>query len=116
MLMNFSRHGFSKECHLEIFLNGLYNTIRIWVDKGDGIISFYQRSVDEAYYLLEDMAEYDHWNWTCSRNNQDWESNSIIMEPQFDTQLQDKIAALNEVFTQGIEMMIKTREESFATA
>ena len=60
------------------------------------------------------MVEYDHWNWTCSRNNQDWESNSNIMEPRFDTQLQDQIAVLNEIFAQDIEMI--TQEESFANA
>ena len=31
------------------------------------------------------------------------------------TQLQDKIAALNDVFAQGIEMMTKIQEESYAT-
>ena len=81
LLMDFPHHDFSKGCQLEIFLNDLCNTTRIWVEKGDGIISFYQRIVGEAYYLGEDMAEYDHWNWTCSRNKQGWESNSNIMEP-----------------------------------
>ena len=56
LLMNFPHNGFSKECQLEIILNGLCNTTRIWVKKGDGIISFYQRSIDEAYYLLEGMV------------------------------------------------------------
>ena len=84
--------------------------------KGNCIIFFYQRFIDEAYYLLEDMAEYDHWNWTYSRNNQDWGSNSNIIEPQFDTQLQDQVATLNEVFVQGIEMLRKIQEESFANA
>ena len=37
------------------------------------------------------------------------------MEPRFDTQIQYKIVALNEVFIQGIEMMTKIQEESFAT-
>ena len=37
------------------------------------------------------------------------------MESRFDTQLQDKIATLNEIFVQGIEMMTKLREESFTT-
>ena len=60
------------------------------------------------------MAEYDRWNWTCSRNNQGWGSNSNIMKPQFDTQLQDQLAALNEVFVQGIEIMRQIQEESFA--
>ena len=60
LLMNFPYHGLSKEYQLEIFLNDLCNTTKIWVERGDGIIPFYQRSVDEAYYLLEDMAEYDH--------------------------------------------------------
>ena len=60
LLMNFPHHGFTKECQLEIFLNDLCNITRIWVEKGDGIISFYQRSVDEAYYFWEDMARYDH--------------------------------------------------------
>ena len=58
--LNFPYHGLSKEWQLEIFLKGLCNNTRTWVEKGDGIIPFYQRSVDEAYYLLEDMAEYDY--------------------------------------------------------
>ena len=79
--MKFAYHGFSNEYQLEIFLNALSKSTRIWVEKGNGIIYFYQRSVDEAYYLLDDMTEFDHWNWTCSRNNQGWESNSNILEP-----------------------------------
>ena len=62
------------------------------------------------------MAKYDHWKWTSSRNNQGWGSNSSIREPQFDTQLQDQLAALNEVFVQGIEMIRQIQEESFANA
>ena len=39
-----------------------------------------------------------------------------ILWSQFDTQLQDQFAALNEVFAQDIEMMRKIQEESFANA
>ena len=56
-----------------------------WVERGDGIIYFYQRSVDEAYYLLEDMVEYDQWKWTCSRRNQGWGNNFNSVEQQVDT-------------------------------
>ncbi|GMN47417.1 hypothetical protein TIFTF001_016590 [Ficus carica] len=37
----------------------------------DGPTSFYQRSIDEAYFMLAVIAEFDRWNWDCSRNNQD---------------------------------------------
>ena len=62
------------------------------------------------------MVEYDNWNWTFSRNNQGWGRNSNIIEPRFDTQLQDQLATLNEVFVQDVEMMRKIQEESFANA
>ena len=86
----------------------------MWVERGDGIISFYQRSVDEAYYLLEDMAEYDYWTWTCSRRNQGWGNN--IIEQQVDTRLHNQLMALNGIFIQDVEMMRQVQEESFATA
>ena len=114
LLINFPHDGFSMKCQLEIFLNSLCNNTRI--QKGKCIISFYQRSVDEAYYLLEDIAKYDHWKWTCSKNKQAWRSNSNIIEPRVDTQLQDQLVALNGLFVQGIEIMRQIQEESFANA
>ena len=38
------------------------------------------------------------------------------LEPWCDTQLQDQLAALNEIFVQGIEMTRKLQEESFVSA
>ena len=88
----------------------------MWVERGDGIISFYQRSFDEAYYLLEDMAEYDYWKWNYSKNNQSWGSNSNIIESRSDIQLQDQLVVLNDVFIQGVEMMRQVQEESSTNA
>ena len=88
----------------------------MWVERGDGIISFYQRSMDEAYYLLEDMAEYDHWKWTCSRRNQGWENNFNSVEQQVDTQLLDQLMALNKTFVQGVEIMSQVQEEFYKCA
>ena len=111
-----SYHSFSKECQLDIFLDALCSTTIIWIEKGDGTISLYQRSVDEAYYFLEHMAEYAHQNWPCSKNKQGWGSNSNFIEPRFDTQLLDQFATLNEIFVQGIEVMRKIQEKSFTNA
>ena len=85
LLTRFSSHGFSKECQLEVFRNGLCATARNWVERGDGTTTFYQLSVDEAYWMLEDMAEYDKWNWDCSMTNHGWEDNYNNVEPSFDT-------------------------------
>ena len=62
------------------------------------------------------MYDYWTWTWTCSRTNQGWENNFNIMEQQVDTQVQDQLMALNEIFVQGIEMMRQVKEESFANA
>ena len=113
--MNFPHHDFSKE-QLDIFLKGLCNTTRMWVERGDGIISFYQRFVDEAYYLLEDMAEYDYRTWTCSRRNQGWGNNFNIIEQLVDTRIQDQLMALNEIFVRGTGMMRQVQEESSVNA
>ena len=48
------------EWQLQIFLNGLCETTRYWVGNGDGTTSFYQQFVNEAYYMLEGMTDYDH--------------------------------------------------------
>ena len=117
LLINFPHHGFSKESQLEIFINSLRNTTRMWVEIGEGIISFYQKSMDEAYYLLEDMAEYDHWKWICSRRNQVWgnnfnRNNFNSVEQQVDTRLYDQLMTLNEIFIRGVEMMRPVQEKS----
>ena len=85
LLARFPYHGFSLECQLEVFLNGLCATTRDWVERGDGTTTFYQLSLDEAYWMLDDMAEYDKWSWDCSMTNHGWEDNSNNVEPSFDT-------------------------------
>ena len=61
------------------------------------------------------MVEYDHWKWNCSRNNQDWGSNSNIIKSRYDIQLQDQLVALNDVSIRGVEMMRQVQEKSFET-
>ena len=61
------------------------------------------------------MVEYDYWTWTCPRTNQGWEKNFSNMDQQVDTQLQDQLMTLNEIFVRGIEMM-RVQEESSANA
>ena len=85
LLIRFLNHDFSKECKIQIFLDDLCAITRHWVERGDGTTSFYQRSVDEAYLMLEDIAEFDCWNWDCLRSNQGWGNNSNILEPWYDT-------------------------------
>ena len=84
-----------KECQLQNFLSESCATIRTWVERGNGTASFYQLSVDEAYCLLEDMANYDNWSWNHSPNNQGWDESSSILEPWDDTQLHYAEASLD---------------------
>ena len=56
LLDKFPNHGFSLEEKLQVFLNGLSNDARNWVEQGDGTTSFYQQSIEEAYLMLEDMV------------------------------------------------------------
>ena len=60
------------------------------------------------------MIEYDYWTWTCPRRNKGWENNFSNMEQQVDTQLQDQLMALNEIFVRGVEIMRQVQEKSFA--
>ena len=85
MLIWFPNHGFSKECQIQIFLDGLSAIMRHWVERGNGTAFFSQLSVDEAYCLLEDMANFDNWSCNSSMNNQDWGNSSHISEPWYDT-------------------------------
>ncbi|KAM6596659.1 hypothetical protein CsatA_007183 [Cannabis sativa] len=87
-LVRFPYHGLSKECQLEIFLNGLNPSTRKWVERGDGTTNFYQLSIDEAYWMLEDMAEYNEWCCNCPNNDYVWEDNYNNLEPNFDTYTQ----------------------------
>ncbi|GMN47727.1 hypothetical protein TIFTF001_016913 [Ficus carica] len=41
--------------------------------------------MDEAYCLLEDMADFDCWSCNSSMNNQGWGNSSNISEPWYDT-------------------------------
>lgn len=65
---------------LNIFLNGLSDDTRNRVGQGDSTTSFYQRYVEEAYLMLDDMAEFYYWN--CSMSNLYYENNSIYSEPE----------------------------------
>ena len=78
LLCRFSMQGFLKECQLEIFINGLRNATRSWVERGDGITSFYQQSIDEAYWMMEDMVEYDQWKRSHLMNNYGWENEASM--------------------------------------
>ena len=87
-LMRFPCHGLSKECQLEVFLNGLNPSTREWVERGDGTTTFYQLSIDEAYWVLEDMVEYNEWCCNCPNNDHVWEDNYNNLEQNFDTYTQ----------------------------
>lgn len=80
LLDKFPLHGFSMEEKLNIFLNGLSDDIRNWVGQEDGNTSFYQRSVEEAYLMFDDLAKFYYWN--CSMSNSYYENNSIYSEPE----------------------------------
>ena len=84
LLSRFAMHGFSKECQLEIFINGLHNATRSWVEIGDGFTSFYQQSIDEAYWMMEDMVEFDQWKRSHLMNNYGWENDSSMRGPWID--------------------------------
>ena len=85
LFMRFPYHSLSRECLLEVFLNGLHATTREWVERGDGTTNFYQLSIDEAYWMLEDMVEYDEWYCLLSPiTNQVLENNFSHMEPTFE--------------------------------
>ena len=123
LLIQFPYHGFLKEFYIQLFLHGLQATTRNWVERGNDTTSFYQQSIDEAYYLLEDMAEFDYWNLNCSMNNYYWENNSYLMEPWIDTRYQDTETSFEllalfayhmEKMDQNLEWMKEFREESYA--
>ncbi|GMN63098.1 hypothetical protein TIFTF001_032179 [Ficus carica] len=97
LLVRFPYHGFSKEDILEIFLDGLCTTTRNWVERGDDTTSFCKQSIDEAYYKLEDIAEFSYWSLNGSMNNQGWENNSTTFEPWTDQHLARKGALLKEI-------------------
>lgn len=63
---------------LNVFLNGLSDDTRNWVEQGDGTTSLYQIFNEEAYLMLDDMAKFYYWN--CSMSNSYYENNSIYLE------------------------------------
>ena len=67
-----------------IFINGLRNETRSWVERGDGITSFYQQSIDEAYWMIEDMVEFDQLKSSHLMNNYGWENDSSMKGPWID--------------------------------
>ena len=68
LLWFFSNHGFARDGQILNFLDGLTAAIRTWVERGNGTASFYDQSADEAYRLLEDLAEYDYHYWNAPRD------------------------------------------------
>ena len=56
----FSNHGFARDGQILNFLDGLTAAIRTWVERRNGTNFFYDQSADEAYCLLEDLAEYNY--------------------------------------------------------
>ena len=110
LLCRFAMHGFSKDCQLEIFINGLRNATRSWVERGDGITSFYQQSIDEAYWMMEDMVEYDKWKRSHLMNNYGWENDASMRGPWIDIErekvLEEAIGRLASVTNQ---FMLETK-------
>ena len=97
LLRRLPYHGFSREGQLDIFLNGLNTRARVWVEKGNGNISFYQQSIDQAYFMLDNMAEFDYHCWNCSMNNYGWENDSNMTELGFYGAQQQQAASLEEL-------------------
>ena len=73
--------------------------------------NFFSRTIDDAYYLLEDMAEYNYWCLTCSMNNQSWENNLNNRESWCPTQTQETGLTPMELIAQTLVRMDKTLEE-----
>ena len=76
MLEWYPHHNLSKWALLQIFIEGLHFEARDWVEKAivSDSHSFFSRTVDEAYYLLEDMAAFNnHWHLNSSMRNSCWE-------------------------------------------
>ena len=79
LLNRFLDHGFSKKYILQNFINDLCDTTRSWVESGHGNLPLFQRPIDEAYYVLEDMADHDYWLKTnIFRNDQDCQHEELI--------------------------------------
>lgn len=100
MLVRFPYHGFSRECQL------LCATTRNWVESEIGTTSFYQLSLDDAYWMLEDMAEYDHWCW----NNFNSLKPGFGNQPQ-ETGVSSKLQALFKDFMEETRQYMKRLDE-----
>ncbi|PON66379.1 hypothetical protein PanWU01x14_110340 [Parasponia andersonii] len=60
------------------FLHKLWPETRLWVERGNGTSTIYQLSIDEAYWLLEDMADVDYQSWSYLASHLSLEDNSKI--------------------------------------
>ena len=115
LLITFPDHGFSRECQLQNFFDGLCAPSRYWVERGNGTTSFYQLIADEAYQLLEEMTDYDYWCCKYSMSNQGWENNSNIEEPWFDAQphnieVSPELLAIVDRFSEETRIVLEKRE------
>ncbi|GMN60806.1 hypothetical protein TIFTF001_029893 [Ficus carica] len=124
LLIRFPYHDFLKECQLQNFLNELCATTRTWVERGNGTTSFCQLSMDEDYCLLEDMAEFDHWSWNSTMDNQalvgqfseetklcveKLKRMEVLRQPQAElTRIQVELSRMNAPPNDSIEAMKRT--------
>ena len=82
MMARCPNHNFPKWYLLQIFYQGLSFEAKNGVDDGaieaDGN-SLFSRTIDEVYYLLEDLAAFNYqWYWNSSMQNQSWEGHSNL--------------------------------------
>ena len=114
LLIQCPHHGFPREVQLRIFLDGLDAATRTWVERGNGTTSFHQLSADEAYWLLEDMADVNYRYWRYSTNHHGFEDSSNNSEPRLDTprhqaesstSLEDLVAQFSEETRLRIEKL-----------
>ena len=82
LLCKFPHHGLRKDFQLRIFINGLRDPTREWVERSHGINPFYHRSINKIYWVLEDMAEYDHWCWMNSNTLDETQPQQEELSPE----------------------------------
>ena len=79
-LCRFPFQGFSLEDQIEIFIKGLNRETWSWVARGDVTKSFFQQSIHEAFYMMNDMAEFDRQRIRLNvANNNYYKSHSFSM-------------------------------------
>ena len=79
LLRTVSKHGFVREGQIPNFLNGLTTATITWVEGENDITSFYDQYVDEAYWLLNDLAGYEYHCWSTLRDH--YGSKGILYNP-----------------------------------